>query len=216
VSGVDRFEYGLARLGLVGLGVVMLALAVTSESAVGPLTDVIEVALERAGSDYVIAAALGVLAVLAGAAVFVSGRGATMQQTQMPTVERPVPVPSAGERFDETISSWRFATPVFGRGGRASVRDRLRAAAVAAVATAEGLSDADASRRVEDGAWTDDPVAAAFLAGEPPAIGTWIAALARRETGAEYRARRTVEAIVARRGLDRRRNRAVGGNGADE
>lgn len=44
------------------------------------------------------------------------------------------------------------------------IRERLEANAVSAVQLSEGLDEPAAIRAVEDGTWTDDPVAAAFLA----------------------------------------------------
>lgn len=209
MSAVQRSGYGLVRLALASVGVLVLVVAVTSASSVSPLATAIGIALERGGSDYVVAAALGFFAVLVAAAVFVSGRAATLRQTAMPTVERPVPVRSAGESFDETITSWRYATPIIGRPAREDVRERLRSAAVVAVAAADGLSAEDARRLVDEGTWTDDAVAASFLAGDPTAIGTWIDALGEGETGPAYRARRAVDAIVARRAH-------VGGRGRED
>lgn len=197
MSGVDSSRYYSARLVLVAGALLALVLAVTSAVQFTPLGDAIDALVAAVGYDYVIAAVLGVLGLVAAIAVFVSGRGATMSQTEMPTVERPVPVPAAGEPFDDTISSWRFATRIFGGGTAEDVRERLRTAAVAAIAAEEGLSRPAARRRVEAGTWTDDEAAAAFLDGQYTPMGTWLRALANRETGPEYRARRTVAAIVA-------------------
>ena len=206
MSTVDGAGYSPFRLLLIAGALVALVLGLTTGAALAPLAAALGAIVEIAGHDYAVAAMLGALAVLAGLVVFASGRGASMQQTEMPAVERPLPVPSAGEPFDETIAGWRFATRIFGGTTGDEVRERLRAAAVAAVAADEGCSRPDARRRVEAGTWTDDDVAAAFLAGEYTPLGTWLVALRRRETGPEYRARRTVAAIVDRR--ERHRDRA--------
>lgn len=229
MSGVRASRYYSARLVLLAGALLALVLAVTSAVELTPLGNVLDALVEAVGYDYVVPAVLGVLGLLAAITVFVSGRGATMSQTEMPTVERPVPVPTAGEPFDETIGSWRFATRLFGGGTAEDVRDRLRVAAVAAIAAEEGLSRPAARERVESGTWTDDAAAAAFLAGRYTPLGTWLRALASGETGPEYRARRTVAAIVAvreseadeRRGVrhdhDRRDGqRRSGGGDADE
>jgi hypothetical protein len=56
-----------------------------------------------------------------------------------------------------------------GRQRRRRVRERLRAVTVRTVARREGVAEAAAARRVDDGTWTDDPVAAALFApGEGP------------------------------------------------
>lgn len=195
VGGTGRLPL---RLLLVGAAAVALLLAVIG-GGLPVLSDAIGALVDAAGYDWALAAVLGGLATLAAVAVFVSGRGAAMETTEMPTVERALPVPSAGEGFEDTVGGWRFATRVFGGETAERVRERLRAAAVATVAADEGCTRDEARRRVEAGTWTDDPAAAAFLAGEYTPLRTWLRALAGGETGPEYRARRTVAAIVERR-----------------
>lgn len=207
MSVIDRPRYSPLRLVLVGIGVVALALALASPQALEPLTQLIETVVEIVDHDWLIVAALGVVSVLVAAALLVSGRGTKMHQTEMPTVERPVPVAAAGEPFDETIGGWRFLLPVVGTSIREDVRERLRSTAVLAVAADEGIARVEARRRVDQGHWTDDRVATEFLAGTRTGLGDWIVALAHGETGPEYRARRTVEAILERR----RRPAATGG-----
>lgn len=202
MSGIGGSRYFPVRLALIAGALAALVLAVTSAAGLGPLQAIIDALVDAVGYDWALAAALGILAVVAGLVVFASGRGSTMRQAEMPTVERPVPVPSAGEPFEDTIGGWRFATRIFGGETAESVRDRLRSAAITTIATEEGCSRAAARRRVEEGAWTSDDAAAAFLAGRYTPLGTWIVALANGETGPEYRARRTVRAIVALRERD--------------
>lgn len=199
MSTVDRSALSPLRLGLVAVAAAALFLGVAAGSALSPLTDVIEVVVDQFGYDYVLAAALGIVAVAAGLGTFASGRASTMRQAEMPIVERPVPVPSAGDPFDETIGSLRFASRLLDGERREAVRERLRAAAVAAVVVDEGCSREAARRQVDDGRWTDDPDAAAFLAGQNSSLETWLTALRHAETAPEYRARRTVAAIVDRR-----------------
>ena len=47
------------------------------------------------------------------------------------------------------------------------LRQLLRSGALRAIQTSRGFNESRARRAVEDGTWTDDPVAAAFLASEP-------------------------------------------------
>lgn len=199
MSAIRRVGTSPARLALITIGVLALLVALTTPSALAPLEGLTGAVVDTFGHDYSVAAGLGVLAVIAAVAVLLSGRGSVMHQTEMPAVERPVPVPAAGEPLDEAIGRWRMAIPLVGRATLERVRDRLRSAAVVAVASDEGCSRPDARKRVEDGTWTDDPVAAAFLADRSSWVGAWLSGLANRETGPEYRTRRTVEAIVARR-----------------
>lgn len=199
MSAFDATRDRPVRLALIAVALLALLVAITAGPALGPIQAGVDALVAVAGYDYVIAAVLGALAVLAGGAVFLSGRGAVMHQTEMPTVERPTPVPSAGEGFEATIGGWRFATRIFGGDTAEAVRERLRAAAVATLSAETGCSPPEARERVDAGTWTDDEAAAAFLAGEYTPLGTWLRALARGETGPEYRARRTVAAIVALR-----------------
>lgn len=198
MSVIERPRYSPLRLVLVGLGIVGLAVALASPAALEPLTRAVETAVEIVGHDWIIVAALGVVAVLVAGTLLISGRGAKMHQTEMPTVERPVPVAAAGAPFDDVVGGWRFILPLVGRSTRDDVRERLRSAAVRSVAADEGIARAAARERVDDGRWTDDRIAAEFLAGTRTGLGEWLVGLANGETGPEYRARRTVEAIVER------------------
>lgn len=200
MSTVDTPNYGPVRVILLAAALLALVLAVTTAAGLAPLADAIASLVDSVGYDYALAAVLGSMAVLAALGVFVSGRGSTMTQTEMPTVERPVPVPAAGTELDETIQGWRFATRIFGGTEADAVRERLRTAAVDAIVTAEGIPRSVARERVDSGTWTDDGAAAAFLVGRYTPLGTWLRALVSGETGPAYRARRTIAAIVACRG----------------
>jgi hypothetical protein len=152
------------------------------------------------GSDYLLAAGLGGCALLFAAATFASSAEAGYQAT-MPEVERPTPVPTPGERFDQRLAGWHGLVPVVTPTARAATIRRLRRTAVRTIVTAEGCRPADAERRVAEGSWTDDPVAAGLLERDagPPPIAIRLVALRRRETWLAYAADRTVDAIVARR-----------------
>lgn len=83
------------------------------------------------------------------------------------------------------------------------VRERLRTTATTAYATTTGVDRGTADAAVRRGDWTDDPVAAAFLAGEagPPfpvlaRLRLWLDPGSERER----RVRRTVRATQALRG----------------
>lgn len=103
-----------------------------------------------------------------------------------------------------------------------AVRERLRAAATASVRRAPtGPDDRETAREaVERGAWTDDPVAAAFLAGAGgPAqpLGARLRGWLRPDTAFERRVERTVSAIHDRTAasglLDPDRSPPTGGPG---
>lgn len=78
--------------------------------------------------------------------------------------ERASPSPVVGARFDR-----RLARSADGPEGGA-VRPTVRSLAVRAVAAADGCEESTAERRVESGEWTEDPVAAAYVADRESAL----------------------------------------------
>ncbi len=83
-----------------------------------------------------------------------------------------------GERFDRRIAV-ATAYDDEPRSRRESAReelvDSLRPIAATAYANRAGLTDDEATAAIEDGAWTDDPRAAAFLAGpDGPSTPLWL------------------------------------------
>lgn len=152
------------------------------------------------GNDYLLAAGLGGCALLFAAATFASSAGAGDRAT-MPEVERPTPVPTPGAAFDRRLVGWHGLVPVVTPAAREATIRRLRRSAVRTIVTAEGCRTEEAERRVADGSWTNDPVAAGLLergAGPPP-LAKRVGALRRGETWLAYAADRTVDAIVSRR-----------------
>lgn len=88
----------------------------------------------------------------------------------------------------------------FGGHRLASVRDVLARTAADVVADHRGTDPATAREAVETGTWTDDDVAAAFLAGEAgptPALGSRIRLWLAPERERRRRIERTVDAIRA-------------------
>ncbi|WP_254838704.1 DUF7269 family protein [Natronomonas marina] len=72
---------------------------------------------------------------------------------------------AVGDGFDRNVGETLAA--VAEGDDRDAVRSDLRSLAVAVVAHVEGCSRRTARQRVTDGEWTDDPVAAAYLARDP-------------------------------------------------
>ncbi|QCJ46326.1 hypothetical protein [Haloprofundus sp. MHR1] len=181
------------RLLLAGTGVVVLLLGFVSGDLLP--TDGLVGLL---GNDYLLMAVFAAVGLLVAVSVLASGRSARLEQAEMPDAEKPVSAPSPGEGFDEALSDWRLSIPILGRRRRAALHDRLRRAAVETLRTAEGYDRAEAERRVDEGTWTDDETAAAFLrtesslradGGNPP--NTAPAARGTRDA-----ARRTAEEIA--------------------
>lgn len=178
----DRNRTVRSRLGrylrraLLSTGVAVIGLALVVAFVPG-LEEYMpaEAAIEALGSDYVAVAIVGVAAVAFAALVVVVRRLGGVDEATPPPVET---VPSAaypGESFDQSTENRRF-----GLVDRSSSvdRERLRQAAIRAVSHAENCPRSIAERRVVEGSWTDDPVAARFLDGaresdleEEPASG---------------------------------------------
>lgn len=80
-----------------------------------------------------------------------------------------------GADFDATLARVEAMSAVELRSDDAvgALREPLREAAIAVVASREGVDRETAAARVERGEWTDDPVAAAFLSSSvraPPSV----------------------------------------------
>jgi hypothetical protein len=183
--------------GLLGLAVLAVGLTMAGE---GPLRDAVQRGVELAGNDYLLLAALGGVGLLLAGAMLVSGRSGNLEQTEMPDPERPVDVPTPGDEFDAQIRRTRFKLPVVGRSVRRDVERRLRTAAVDATLYTAGCSRVEAERRVENGSWTDDTAAAAFLSADTAARSPvrHVTPLFDGETLSQRRARRTVAEIATR------------------
>lgn len=185
------------RLGIAFVGLAALVVAVMFSST--PLVaDLLDVVLALLGNDYFLAVALGAVTVLMALVVYGLGHG-SLHQATMPDAERPVTGPPAGSAFDAEIDTWRFDVPYLGRHRREAARDRLRTAAISATVAARNSRRSAAVDAVDTGQWTEDDVAAAYLAssGRGSTAADWVSAL-RHGTGAEtFRVRRTIEAIAS-------------------
>jgi len=179
---------------LLGCAGVALSVAVVL-SVDGAAAGLVSAVREEVDSDYLLVMAFGGVAVALAAVAGLSDRSGVRLRTP-PEVERPTPAPEPGERLDEQLDSWRLWLPFVGNSTRETVRERLRSAAVRAVAVDRGWSDRRAAAAVEDGSWTDDPVAAGFAATDSgPTLGVVLRAVGSGETPLRYRVRRTVDAV---------------------
>ncbi|WP_049985877.1 DUF7269 family protein [Halobellus rufus] len=173
-----------------GVGVLCLALGAS-------VRDVsVSAAPVESGGDYLLIALLAGTALLAAIAVLASGRTRNLRQTETPDPETPVQYPHPGREFDESVRRWGFRTPVGSADATDVIEDRLRTAAVKATMHAENCGRTRARRAVERGEWTDDGVAAAFLdPSRGRTVTAVLAALVRFQLPAEFRARRTADAV---------------------
>ncbi|GGN94050.1 DUF7269 family protein [Haloarcula pellucida] len=195
LDGLEDFPWARIVLGGVGF-LVMVGAFVTAGDLAGGVVSSLR---DGVDNDYLLVMVFGGVAVALGALVFLTSTD-SVRVRQMPAVEQPTPAPEPGERFDEQLDGWRPLLPVVGRQSRDAVRERLRQAAVRTVAAERGWPEAKAATAVAEGSWTEDPVAARFLAHDEGSdvVGTALTALARGETPIRYRARRTMAAIVER------------------
>jgi hypothetical protein len=156
----------------------------------------VEAAISILGSDYVVVAVLGLLAV-GLSMLFVATRHVRgVDEANPPVVEGVQSAAYPGTEFDRAAGSGLVV-----RGGTPDddFRPRLREAATRVTMRTDGCSRGVADRRVARGEWTDDPVAVRYLRDPDHADGVstddtdWT-------TSRDDRAlRRTVDAILETR-----------------
>jgi uncharacterized repeat protein (TIGR01451 family) len=137
-----------ARTALLALGTAAAAAGIAV--AVGAL---------EVGLTQPVLIVVGLLALAAGLRPLF-GRTDTGDRLQTPDPEQRVTVPVPGESLADALDDFRSRRT--GHTVSGSVAG-LRSAAVAALTRFEGDTDERANERIEDGSWTSDRVAAAFL-----------------------------------------------------
>jgi len=174
----------------------------------------IDAAIEALGSDYVVLAVLGLLAVGLALLLVATRRVRGVSEATPPVVENVLTATYPGASFDRAGGGRlrRFLSV------RSSTdrRRRLREAAIRATMRAEGCSRTDAGRRVDEGAWTSDPVAASSYlsaSGRGVLSGTRSAWGATRDGDP---ADRTVDAILAKTTGERSMGRDRGQAGDED
>lgn len=190
----DGLNWGQIGLGIVGLLVFAAAFTVASDL----LTGVVDQLRSVVDNDYLLIMVIGGVALGVAVLVFLASRNSA-QTMQPPDVERPVTAPDPGERLDVARNRWHHWVPFAGRQSRESIRDRLRNAAIVTITAQRDVNAADATARVDDGSWTTDAVAAAFLGADGDRLRPtlWLRAIIHGETPVGYRARRAMAAIEA-------------------
>jgi hypothetical protein len=190
---------GRTALAAVGAAAVLgSALLFLAPGAVGGVATVEAVARSTAFSEE---AARAVVFGLVGLGcllwIVAAPESADDADTTFPTVEpRGEDGSTAGSGFDRNLAA-ALSAAAEGRDGD-EVRADLRAVAADAVAAAEGCSRRAARERVADGAWTDDRVAAAYLADEGAlSLGRRLRSRLRPRRRKRRRVERTVRAIEA-------------------
>jgi len=158
----QQVVWRLARGLLFATGIVVFAVGVLSIRQ--PETEQfisIEPAIAALGSDYIVIALLGIVAVTLSAVVGVVTHTKGVGESKPPRVERVPTAQSPGHSLDvtpSTLSSLRRSK------SRPSQRDRLRTAAIEVTLRAKNCSRADATQQVAAGTWTDTEAASWWLA----------------------------------------------------
>ncbi|WP_123620143.1 hypothetical protein [Halorubrum sp. CSM-61] len=154
----------------------------------------IDAAIEALGSDYVVLAVLGLLAVGLASLLAAAQRVRGVSEATPPAVEGVLTATHPGASFDGDGGGQlrRFLSA----GSENDRRRRLREAAVRATMRAEGRSRTDAARRVDEGTWTSDPVAAPYLSSSEGGVSGALSV--RSHTLDADPAGRTVDAILAK------------------
>lgn len=145
---------------------------------------------------------VGLLALVEALRSVQSRRRADLDEATTPDPELPAATGIPGEDLESTLETFLDDRRNYYRGTRA--REGLRAAATAVLREYEGLPEPEAEERIEEGTWTDDSYAAAFLGGEDvagPSRQARLRDLVRRESSRDRRIRRTVGAIAALAGI---------------
>lgn len=178
------------------VGVVAFGLAVTTVLVPG-LSEPIDV-VGVFGNDYLFVVPFGVAATVVVVGLLASRSLRGVDQCAPPDPEGLPTADAPGEAFDRLVTGgWRSAPAALRR--RDWLHDRLRTVAVGAVMWEEDCTRPDARRRIEAGTWTDDPVAAAFLAAGPDQVRVsareLVLALSNLEAPIQRRARRTARAV---------------------
>lgn len=192
---------GVVRTVAVLVGLVALGAAVGLLVAPGAVADSgIESAVEGTPVDTVaklgLALVFGVLGLASGASRAATGKR-SLPTPETVGVERS----TAGAEVDRQLELVAEDDET-SRQARARVRREVRSVALATLVDVEGIGEDEADRRLDDGSWTTDRRASAFLGGDdvdrPPLsirLVDWLSA----DPTFTIRARATVDVLARRR-----------------
>lgn len=186
---MKRYRIVAGAGGVLALGV---ALALGGDPAGGA----VEAMVTALGNDYLVVVMFASVGLLVAASALMSGRSDALRQTETPTPERPVTAPAAGNSVDEALASRVALLPVVGETRREELRERLRTAAIEMWVRRGECSREEARKRLDEGTWTDDREAAAFLADRGPGVDSRVLALLRGEPWSRRGARRALAAVA--------------------
>lgn len=171
----------------------VVAFAVGLSPGVAALLPV-EAAVDWLGNDYVLLGSFGGVALAVLTWMVLRRATGRVDQARPPAPETVPDAPRPGEGVDERLGKWPWRLD---SDDRELLRDRLRTDAISHQMAA-GASRATASERVDAGEWPDDSTAAAFLAGETPALPGRALLLLRGASWSQHGARAAAEALTDR------------------
>lgn len=157
----------------------------------------VEPLIDLAGSDYLLVAVFGALAVVALLLMVVARGAGHVEQSSPPEPEYVERVPVLGAEFDDLVENGIDVRALLFSDRPDRIRDDLRGEAARTLMRVENLPRDEARGRVERGAWTDERVPAAFLASDAAVpTSARVRAALRGQTWIQYGASETADAIV--------------------
>ena len=180
-------------LAVLALGTALLATVLLLTNTSIPVDALVSVL----GNDYLVLAVVGGVAVVGAMSVQVRRRIGGIDQATPPDTEDVHVVPTLGSDLDDYL-----ATPLsLGATEPPGTRSRFFRLAVTVVMQEDGCPRVEAERRVEDGTWTTDPFAAAYLArGEDGSVSATqrLRAALQGDSATQHGVRRAATEIVHR------------------
>ena len=154
----------------------------------------VEAVVSWLGNDYFLLGAFGGVALVVLSWMVTRRATGHVEQAAPPDPETVPDAPRPGERLDDLLARWPWGLDA---ADRDYLRERLRAAAVYGE-LGEGRSRAAARERIASGAWTDDPVAARFLAADAsgPTVAERLRLAMRGDAWTQHAARRAARELV--------------------
>ncbi|MFC5973843.1 hypothetical protein ACFPYI_21175 [Halomarina salina] len=181
---------------VLGIAVFGGALAVVLSPELGEVLP-IQPAIEALGSDYLVVAGIGVLALLVLVVMLVARAASSVDEAAAPEPEFVEQVPVLGAEFDDLVDHGLGLRATYFSDEPEGVREDLREKAIRTLIRKRGVAREDARALVESGRWTDDRTASQFLAtdGVAPRSARVRAAL-NGQSWLQYGAAATAEEIV--------------------
>lgn len=184
---------------LVAVGVLAFLLALLPGGA-GYLP--IETLVERVGNEYFLLGTLGGVAVGVLGWMVLRRASGRVRQADPPDPETVRDAPPPGATFDRAVGGLPLLSTRRDGPDAEGLRRRLRTAVVATLMREEGVTRERAEQRVDDGVWTDDPVAARFLdtSVSPPSLRERLRFVLRGDSWVQRGARAVARALTERDG----------------